>query len=73
MLISLVILVLSASTMWFTFLAAGMTAAPVPSAAMGSAATAVSTADVEKAKQYQVDAYNRQKDVMLYALALFGT
>lgn len=73
MLISLVILVLSASTMWFTFLAAGMTAAPVPPAALGSATTAVSTADVEKAKQYQVDAYNRQKDVMLYALALFGT
>jgi hypothetical protein len=62
-LISTVILILSAVTMWLTFLAAGITADPRISGA----------ADVEKAKQYQIDAYNRQKDIMLYALALFGT
>jgi hypothetical protein len=49
-LISLVILVLAAVTMWYTFLSGGAAANPT-----------------------QVEAYNRQKDVMLYALALFGT
>lgn len=72
-LISMVILFLSAFTMWYTFMAAGMTATPALAAAAGSASSPVAAADVEKAKQYQVDAYNRQKDVMLYALALFGT
>jgi hypothetical protein len=49
-LISLVILVLAAITMWYTFVSGGAAASPA-----------------------QVEAYNRQKDVMLYALALFGT
>ena len=49
-LISLVILVLAAITMWYTFVSGGAAGTPT-----------------------QVEAYNRQKDVMLYALALFGT
>ena len=48
--ISLVIMVLAAVTLWFTFTSGGI---------VGNAA--------------QVEAYNRQKDIMLYALALFGT
>ena len=48
--ISLVIMVLAAVTLWFTFTSGGI---------VGNTA--------------QVEAYNRQKDIMLYALALFGT
>ena len=63
MLISLVILVLSATTMWYTFVTAGR---------MNDVPTADSVA-AERINKAQVDAYNRQKDIMLYALALFGT
>ncbi|ATE59008.1 hypothetical protein CCZ27_02675 [Thauera sinica] len=69
-LISLVILVLTASMMWMTFVAADATKeVKVP-----VATTAVPSDEAEKnARTYQTESYNRQKDIMLYALALLGT
>ena len=55
--IAVVILLLAAFTLWYTFQAAGNIASdPAP-----------------QLKQAREDAFSRQKDVMLYALALFGT
>jgi hypothetical protein len=58
--ISVVILALAAVTISETFVSAGSTA------------KSPSEAD-EKTRQYQIDAYNRQKDIMLYVVSLFGT
>jgi chromosome segregation ATPase len=62
-LISAVILALAAWTICQTFLSAGTTARTSP----------YSASIDEKARQYQIDAYNRQKDIMLYVVSLFGT
>jgi hypothetical protein len=59
-LISVVILVLAAVTIAETFVSAGGTAK-------------LSAGVDEKTRQYQIDAYNRQKDIMLYVVSLFGT
>lgn len=64
--ISLVIVALAAFTMYFTFRSAGEV--PVPKA--GAPFDAKEYADAVK---LQNDAFSRQKDIMLYALALFGT
>lgn len=58
--ISVVILVLAAVTISETFVSAGSSAKFPPEAD-------------EKTRQYQIDAYNRQKDIMLYVVSLFGT
>jgi hypothetical protein len=58
--ISVVILALAAVTISETFISAGSTA-KFPAGAD------------EKTRQYQIDAYNRQKDIMLYVVSLFGT
>jgi Na+-transporting methylmalonyl-CoA/oxaloacetate decarboxylase gamma subunit len=58
--ISVVILALAAVTISETFVSAGSTA-KFPAGAD------------EKTRQYQIDAYNRQKDIMLYVVSLFGT
>ena len=62
-LISAVILALAAWTICQTFLSAGTTARTSPYSGVID----------EKARQYQIDAYNRQKDIMLYVVSLFGT
>ena len=62
-LISVVVLALAAWTICQTFLSAGSTARTSP----------YSGSTDEKARQYQIDAYNRQKDIMLYVVSLFGT
>jgi hypothetical protein len=64
--ISLVIVALAAFTMYFTFRSAGEV--PLPKA--GAPFDAKEYADAVK---LQSDAFGRQKDIMLYALALFGT
>jgi hypothetical protein len=61
-LISLVILVMSAVMMWRTFEAAERTVDP-----------RLAAPDMQTAKQLQLEAYSRQKDILLYVLALFGT
>jgi hypothetical protein len=58
--ISVVVLALAAVTISETFISAGSTA-KFPAGAD------------EEARRYQIDAYNRQKDIMLYVVSLFGT
>src|ERR1700761_1173015 len=62
--ISMVILALMTFTLIYTFKAAGSTP---------SFATGMKDEDVSRIKQVQFDAYTRQKDIMMYALTLFGT
>jgi hypothetical protein len=59
-LISVTVLALAAVTIWETFVSAGSTA-QFPAGAN------------EETRRYQIDAYNRQKDIMLYVVSLFGT
>lgn len=68
--ISLVIVALTTVMMWMTFIAADATQRlQVP----GPAGVASSAEAERNARTYQSESYNRQKDIMLYALALLGT
>jgi hypothetical protein len=70
--ISLMVLVLTAYTLYGTFQAAS-TIVPLTKPADPSALGASSDANYERLVKSHGDAYARQKDIMLYALALFGT
>ena len=70
--ISLVVLALAAYMLYGTFVAGSATVAVPPSFASAQDASAAN-AQYERVLKAQADAYARQKDVMLYVLALFGT
>ena len=70
--ISLVVLLLTAYMLYSTFVSAGEVV-QVPGPADSASAVASTNAYYERVVKAQADAYTRQKDIMLYALALFGT
>src|SRR3954469_22349153 len=70
--ISLAILVLTVAMMWMTFRSAGATDRVRVPGADGSVLSPSAEA-AKEARSYQTESYNRQKDIMLYGLALLGT
>jgi hypothetical protein len=74
--ISAAVLCLTVVMMWMTFNSAGATefVRVQQISGTGSASAPAPTPEaIKEARTYQTEAYNRQKDIMLYALALLGT